>query len=112
MTDSVYVLQKFFRLLFMSAGSSVFDLNSGVGIMSLIGSTTLGNIEAELVQKVKNAETQLKEKQRVESKSSRLLSVVKVNNISYSVNTLTASISLTLEMLDGSTVTADFNTVG
>lgn len=112
MTDSVYVLQKYFRLLFMTPGSNVFNLDEGVNILSLVGTSVLGDIESDLYRKLKDAERQLKESQRPESEDSKLLSVVNINNISYSVNTLTAFISLTLETLDGSTVTADFNTVG
>ena len=113
MNDSIYVLQKFFRLLFMRPGSNAFAPEEGAFLTSVIGNTdSQSTVQAQVVTKIKAAERQLKDIQQPEAADSKLLSVVNIENISYSVNTLSVVASITLVMVDGSTVTADFNTVG
>lgn len=113
MNDSIYVLQRFMRILFMRPGSSIFSPSTGSNLLSIIGEPDLlGMAQATLIQKIENAEYQLKAMQPPELSDSKLLSVVNIENISYSVNTLSVAVSLTFTMIDGSTVTADFNSVG
>lgn len=113
MNDSIYVLQRFLRILFMRPGSSAFNPELGADILSVVGSSNIsGSAQAEVIERIEIAETQLKNIQVPEMSDSKLLSVVNIENISYSVNTLSVAVSLTLSMVDGSMVTADFNTVG
>lgn len=112
MTDSIYVVQRFMRMLLMSPGSNVFNLEAGANLTELIGANLEESIEPAVVQKIRQAELQVKQSQEIGLPDSKYLSVVNVNSISYSVNKLEVFVSLTLEMLDGSTVTTDFNIAG
>lgn len=111
MNDSIYVLQRFLRILLMEKGSDAFNPNIGAGIQTAIGSIA-NNASTNALLAVKAAETQLIQMQTTLLDSSKTLTMVEILNISYSIYTLTLSISLSLHMLDGSKVTTNFNISG
>lgn len=111
MNDSLYVLQRFMRLLLMTKGSNAFSPESGASLQASIGED-ISRIQTNAVLAIKDAEQQLLDMQSVTLSPSKTLSVVEILNISYSINTLTVSIELMLVMEDGSTVTTNFGVAG
>jgi hypothetical protein len=111
MNDSIYVLQRFLRILLMEKGSDAFNPTIGAGIQTAIGNIA-NNATTNALLAVKSAETQLIQMQTTLLDSSKTLTMVEILNISYSIYTLTLSISLSLHTLDGSKVTTNFNISG
>lgn len=112
MTDSIYVLQRFMRILLMRPGSDIFNYELGVGLSNLVGQVNFEEIEAMISSSIRVAETQLKEIQSESLVDSKLLSVVELTDVSYSINNLTVSLSIKLTMQDGSSVSTDFTLAG
>lgn len=112
MTDSIYVLQRFMRILLMRPGSDIFNYELGVGLSDLVGQVNFEEIEAMISSSIRVAETQLKEIQSESLVDSKLLSVVELTDVSYSINNLTVSLSIKLTMQDGSSVSTDFTLAG
>ena len=108
MSDSKYVIQRFFRFLFTDPGSNVFDPAEGVGLVSKVGATAFENIEVEVVTCIKQAEAHILTTQRPELPDSKTLRMVNVTNVSYSINTLTAAVSISFELADGTLAYTDF----
>lgn len=112
MTDSVYVLQRFMRFLLMDPGSDIFNPSAGVGLQSLMGSQNIQDMEVIITSALRVAEGQVKDTQYPELADSKTLTLVEIQNVSYSINTLTAAASIKLTMADGTTVSPDFSIVG
>ena len=108
MTDSKYVIQRFFRFLFTNPGSDVFNPAEGVGLVSKVGGTAFENMEVEIITCIKQAENYVLNTQQPELPDSKTLRMVNVSNVSYSINTLTASVSLSFELADGTLAYTDF----
>lgn len=112
MTDSIYVLQRFMRILLMRPGSDLFNPTIGVGLSELVGKVNFDDIESMISSSIRVAETQLKDLQNESLVDSKLLSVVELTDVSYSINNLTVSLSVKLTMQDGSNVSTDFTLAG
>lgn len=112
MTDSTYVLQKFMRLLLMDPGSDIFNPEMGAGLQNAVGSEGVEDIELLTVTAIQKAEQQLKNAQYPELPDSKSLMLVEIQNVSYSINTLTVSITISLTMADGTKVDTDFSVLG
>lgn len=109
MTDSRYVVQRFFNTLLSDPGSDVFSPSSGVGILSRIGVVDFEDVEVFITSAIKRAEEITIERQKPEIADSKTLTMVNIINVSYSINTLTASVSLQFVLGNGTTVNTDFN---
>ena len=110
--DSTYVVQRFMRCLIMDPGSDIFNPNYGVGLLTYTGSSNFEDIELIITSAIRVAESQVKQTQSVDLALSKSLSMVEVLNVSYSINTLTASVGIKFTMADGSTVATTFSVLG
>lgn len=108
LSDSKYVMQKYFKCLFMTRGSDIFDPTYGAGIQSIVG-TNISTVDSEIVSYIKEAEKQIIQRQLFEDLPSRLLKRVQILGVSTDLNSLSVSVSLGFEMIDGSTVDTSFN---
>lgn len=110
--DANYVIQRFFRFLLMDKGSDVFNPTYGVGMLSALGALTMEDVEVYVSSCIRDAEAQLLSTQYPELPDSKTLVMVSVVNISYSVNTLTAAVSLRFRLADGTNLNTNFNVAG
>lgn len=108
-SDSKYVVQRFLRTLLMDPGSDIFSPEDGTGLLSKLGNVDFEDIEVLITSSIQDAADLVRRNQKVELPDSKTLNMVKVLNVSYSINTLTASVSLQFVFADGSTVDTDFN---
>lgn len=108
-SDSKYVVQRFLRTLLMDPGSDIFSPEAGTGLLSMLGNVDFEDVEVLITSSIQDAADIVRRNQKVELSDSKTLNMVKVLNVSYSINTLTASVSLQFVFADGSTVDTDFN---
>lgn len=108
MTDSLYALQRFLRLLLTRRGSDAFEPDVGTTLLDIVGSRNYDSVAVDIVSAIKEAEQQLRRTQVPRTSLSKIVSMVEVLDVSYSVNTLTASVSLSLVMATGNRLETSF----
>lgn len=108
-TDSKYVIQRFFNVLLKEPNSDVFNPGSGVGLLSKLGNIDFEDVEVLVAGGIREAEQFIIQTQKPELADSKTLVTVNILNVSYSITTLTASVAVQFELADGTTAYTDFN---
>ena len=108
-TDSRYVVQRFFRYLLMDRGTDIFNPVEGLGLLSGLTNVKFDDVEVYVVSAIQEAEQHVIRTQRPQLPTSKTLRMVQIENVSYSTNTLTASVELGFTLADGSKVNTQFN---
>ena len=106
--NSVYVLQKYLRLLLMSPGSDIFYPNDGGGLYALAGSVVGDHAEVRVMESIKAAERMLLARQTASLPAEKRLVRVETLKVNYSIHTMSISVELRLHLADGDTVSAEF----